>query len=39
MSRWHVCDARMSIDDLADAIYHHVLPYLTRITRIDAPGR
>jgi dTMP kinase len=39
MPRWRVCDARLSIEALADITYEHVLPYLTNIKPIDAPGR
>lgn len=39
MPRWRVCDARLSIDALADITYDYVLPYLAKITRIDTPGK
>jgi dTMP kinase len=36
-ARWRVCDARLSIPDLAELIYQQVQPHLHQITRIDAP--
>jgi len=38
-ARWRVCDARLSIPDLADLIYQQVHPHLHQITRIDAPNQ
>jgi dTMP kinase len=38
-SRWRSCDACLSIEELAERIYQHVRPQLSRITRIDASDR
>lgn len=37
--RWRVCDARLSIGDLAELIYQQVSPHLDHITRIDTPSQ